>query len=191
MKYAQHRSTRSRGSSGSGKKPLLWIGLFALIILGVGLVLIFRSGGEDSSVDVAVETTNDSNSGVVNTADGGLSSGDLQSIDLDSLVGAQYGGTARRGIEGETFTHVVVADLPGIELSTHFYEGWLVKPGVTEFFSTGELFPRADGKWGLVWESVLSEAPTDIEDFTRVVITKEIRDDDPAPSVEHVLEGSF
>ena len=190
MKYAQHRSTRSRGSSGSNKKPLLWLGLFGLIVLGVALVLIFRSGGDDAP-EPTITTDGNTQATTTTFETDGLSDGDLQSIELDSLVGAQYGGTARRGIEADTFTHVVVADLPGIELSTHFYEGWLVKPGVTEFFSTGELFPRADGKWGLVWESVLSEAPSDIEDFTRVVITKEIRDDDPSPSVEHVLEGAF
>ncbi|MCH8049264.1 hypothetical protein IH979_00960, partial [Patescibacteria group bacterium] len=63
--------------------------------------------------------------------------------------------------------------------------------GVTEFFSTGEMFPRQDGKWGLVWETSLEEAHEDLLDFKKVIITREPRDGDSAPSSDHVLEGEF
>jgi len=116
-----------------------------------------------------------------------------EQIDL-SYVGDQegaFGGLARRGTEGDLFTHVVVADLQAIDMATSYYEGWLVKPGVVDYFSTGAMFAREDGKWGLVYETRISSGRPDLFDFTKVVVTREDRDDNPAPSAAHVLEGQF
>lgn len=196
MKYAQHRSSQ-RQKRTAKRGGLRWV-LLLLLLAGfaVVLALTFTNRGESSQVqDEELQDGADSgdaleagqSQGVAVESGGNI----LESIELDSLVGAQFGGTARRGIEEGIFSHTIVADLPDIDTSIYFYEGWLVKPGVTEFFSTGEMFARADGKWGLVWEESLEGAREDVLDFTKVVITKEARDGDPAPSVEHVLEGSF
>ncbi len=195
MKYAQHRSTRRSRRSGPSKTFPKWMfGLGALIAVVIVILIIVLRKPVDTPGE-ATEFLENMTSESVELDDVTEESIDtaaiVDTIELESLVGAQYSASASRGIEDGLFVHVVVASLPPIDLSTHFYEGWLVKPGVTEFFSTGEMFPRADGKWGLVWEIEESQARRDIFDFSKVIITKEPRDDDPAPSVEHVLEGTF
>lgn len=112
----------------------------------------------------------------------------FQQMDLASDVAS---ATAKRGITGDLFTHVIVATLPAIDPSTEYFEGWLVKPDTLEFFSTGEFFYREDGKWGLVWEKKVIEAPEDLVDYRKVVITKEERGGESAPSPIHLLEGEF
>ncbi len=102
-----------------------------------------------------------------------------------------FSGIARRGREGDLYTHVIVASLPPIDSATSYYEAWLVKPGVTGFLSAGDFFPRQDGKWGLLFEQTVAEAPIDIDEYTNVIVTIEARDENPAPSPTHVLRGSF
>lgn len=100
-------------------------------------------------------------------------------------------GFARRGTEDAKFVHAMVLDLPAIDPAIHYYEGWLVKPGITEYFSTGSLFAREDGKFGLIYEVPLEEAPEDILDYARVVVTRELFDGDLSPSPAHIAEGEF
>ncbi len=102
-----------------------------------------------------------------------------------------FSGIARRGREGDLYTHVIVATLPPIDSSTSYYEAWLVKPGVTGFISAGDFFPRQDGKWGLLFEQTTADAPIDMDEYKNVIVTIEARDDNPAPSPTHVLKGNF
>ncbi len=188
MRYVRNRShfSQKRSSSGKGK----WI-LSGLVVAVVIVVAVFVFGGgeeevvvEEEVVDEVVEETQDE----VVIVDG---TNWTQETTLSDVEGTGGSGTSRRGVSGDLFTHVVVADLPAIDPEVHFYEGWLVVPGVVEFFSTGTMFAREDGKWGLVWEVKLDDAPDYLFDYREVVITREPYDDDPAPSPEHVIEGTF
>lgn len=192
MKYAQHRSQISKKRSVHSKKARLWLAVITVIILFFAIGIFLRSNSSTDGVSVEL------NEAIVEIVEEKTVVGEIEKDDeIEQItlifVGAEGEGSgiARRGVSGTLFTHVVVAELPSIDTSTHFYEGWLVKPGVTDFFSTGDMFSRADGMWGLVWESELSEMDGDINDYEKVVITLEPRDGDPAPAPEHVLEGSF
>ena len=196
MKYAKHRSSMTTKTSSGKGRWLIIVALLAAIAVIVGVVL---GGGSDDPVvdevlvdemDVLVEIEEETTDEdvVIDTESW------TQEIALEDEEGTGGSGIARRGVSGELFTHVVVAELPAINEETTFYEGWLVIPGVVEFFSTGEMFPREDGKWGLVWEINTVDAELEYEDFydyREVVITREPRDGDPAPAPAHVIEGIF
>jgi len=192
MKYAQHRSNIKKSRPVRSRKGRRWL----WVLLVIALIFIFGAllRGSNKSEPVQEELTEAIDEIVEEQTVAGeeANTDDLEQITLD-FVGEEGSGSAiaRRGTAGDLFTHVVVAELPVINSSTHFYEGWLVKPGVTQFFSTGEMFPRADGKWGLVWEESVSRSDVKLEDYSKVVITLEPRDGDPAPAAEHVLEGEF
>ena len=117
----------------------------------------------------------------------------FEEIELNSSA-AQFGGysgIARRGKEGEIYKFVAVADLPGIDPASHSYEVWLVKPGIVDYFSIGTMFGRADGRFGIVWESSLLEAEDDLWSYSEVIITREVNDGNGDPSPTHALNGTF
>ncbi len=186
MRYAQHRSSISKSSQRpQRKKSRKWVWVFGVLIVLTLLIVWFASRGdkaEDTPELLEVEEVEEELD---------LSTGFFQEIELKDVDGSGSSGTSRRGVSGLLYSHVVVATLPAIDIEAYFYEGWLVEPGVTDFFSTGEMFPREDGKWGLLWEIQTDEAVDNLIDFTKVVVTLELRDDDPAPSLDHVIEGEF
>ncbi len=204
MKYAQHRSDlgmngdRSSKSNGGNGWIFGVIGFFVVVILAFVLVNSRRGGAETLPIVESDEVREDQ----IQNQDQNQSQAQLQlegelqaqteEIILDYLGDSEYVGKAiaRRGTEDDLFTYVIVADLPAIDTKINFYEGWLIKPGVIEFFSTGEMFARADGKWGLVWEKKCGELEN-LNDFSHVTITLEDRDGDDAPSSIHMLEGDF
>ena len=164
-----------------------------LLVVIVALLgwFVFRGGDdvEESVEEVVVEEVTEE---AIVEADVVVEEvNNTEQIDLVAVDGSGSSGIARRGTSGDLFSHVVVATLPEIDTTTHFYEGWLVKPGVVEFFSTGDMFPREDGKWGLVWEASVSGSEEDLYEYSKVVITLEPRDNDPAPSIDHIIEGEF
>lgn len=115
-----------------------------------------------------------------------------QSIDLTFLEsGSGYNATAKREQTEQNFSITVIANLPFIDDATQAYEVWLVKPGVTDFFSVGNMFRREDGGWGLVWEIDPLIFEKDVSEYTRVVITRELRDGLDSPSTTHVMQGTF
>lgn len=201
MKYAQHRSTFTNNGEGSKKDPggSGWFFVFVGIILLVSIVFLVRLGSqnvqnedhqdEDHQLVTEEGRLEEDQESEVETQD--VEDIAIEEIDLVAVDGYDGYGIARRGESGNLFSHVVVATLPALNLGSQYYEGWLVKPGVVQFFSTGEMFPRQDGKWGLVWEVEISREYMGIGDFEKVVITLEDRDGNEAPSAEHVLEGRF
>ena len=192
MKYAQHRSSKS---SSSRKMPWKIIGgIFAGLIIVILIFIIFSKNDQVIDEAEVVEVADNDQDVTVElfeaeaTSETTLEYEEIVLIDVD---GSGSSGIARRGYTAGLFTHVVVASLPSIDTEQYFYEGWLVKPGIVDFFSTGEMFPREDGKWGLVWEIDSLNAQDDLDDYAQVVITLEPRDDDPAPAPHHVIEGEF
>ena len=184
MKYTQSRSHKKKG----GKKIPWWrlvVGLLVVLIV-VGVVFLGDDAQSDDAGDVEVVDVAVGDEVITDILDNSF-----EQIDLADPDGRGYMGIARRGIENNLYTHVVVADLPAINTDAYFYEGWLVRPGVLQFFSTGEMFAREDGKWGLVWEVQERDQEEEVVDFTRAIITLEPRDGDPAPAADHVLEGDF
>lgn len=192
MKYAQHRSSMGQKSR---KVPWKIVGGILGGLIVILLIMMIFSGGEEAvpeieSVEVEGEAQ-DVSVEVVQMEQTETDSISYEEIELVAVDGSGSSGIARRGYSGGLFTHVVVASMPDIDTEMYFYEGWLVKPGIIDFFSTGEMFPREDGKWGLVWEVNELNAPDDLDDYAQVVITLEPRDGDPAPAPHHVIEGEF
>lgn len=202
MKYIQSHSNARKGSGKVTARSLMWIA--AVVILIIVLIIIATRGRnehrqeekymEELSEEINTIVADETNTVVEkivseDDAEDGLT---RQEILLEPSTNDGNGtGVARRELNDTVFTHAVVAELPAIDTTTHFYEGWLVQPGVTTFFSTGEMFAREDGKWGLVWESTLEEAVDNVLAYRKVVITLEPRDGDPAPAPDHVIEGTF
>lgn len=112
-------------------------------------------------------------------------------LTLQPVNGAAAGGTARRSHVLDVYDVGISAQLPAIDPATTAYEVWFVKPGITDFFSLGELYPLADDGWGLAWSQTDALVRNDIEEFDRLIIIREPRDGNPAPSVDQVLTGVF
>lgn len=198
MRHA-YRHSVVRPKKSSGMHPV-WIGIFAFLILVIVILIGFlvKRHPEDVTVtdglapeaqDVATESSESSGSNNTDTTTTSASQ-PFEETDLH-FVGDGYAGFARRGIENGVFTAAVVTSMPSIDLATHYYEVWLVKPGITGYFSAGEMFARADGKFGLVYEMDVNKAPTDVMDYSDIVITREIRDNDLSPLPTHIVEGGF
>ncbi|MFH1611620.1 MAG: anti-sigma factor [Patescibacteria group bacterium] len=191
MKYAQHRSSYRQKSH---TIPWKIIGGIVLGLIIVGFIFLITKDEEEVGLPEEqenIEQVEGLQIELINPSTMELSELEYEEIGLDAVDGSGSSGVARRESSGGLFTHVVIADLSPIETQYYFYEGWLVKPGITDFFSTGEMFAREDGKWGLVWEVQDELAPDDLLEFTQVVITLEPRDGNKAPSARHVLEGEF
>ena len=188
MKYAKHRSSFGKQPA-SGKRKIISV---AIIFVGI-IFILYAAFGVKKNVEEVVQTdSGDVVIEILNNSVGDVKgSDDYEQAELFAVGKFEGSGIARRGVGDNLFTHVVVADLPEIDTSTHFYEGWLVKPGIIQFFSTGEMCYRDDGKWGLVWEVDLDDASSDLFDYSKVVVTLEEKDENPAPSVDHVIEGEF
>ncbi len=175
---------------GQGKIPWLWIVGGLLLVFVIVWIFVSLSDNDDR-LDEVVEEVVQVTDAETDEIEDILDTDTFEQTSLADPNGRGYTGIARRGIENDLFTHVIVADLPAINTDAYFYEGWLVQPGVLQFFSTGEMFAREDGKWGLVWEVQENDQKVNVVDFPRAVITLEPRDGDPAPAADHVLEGDF
>ena len=109
-----------------------------------------------------------------------------QSTPIKNLSNNLEIGEANRGIENKILYHTVKISLQEINREAEYYEGWLVRQSPYDFFSTGEMVTNDLGEFILEWAG----EHDDIVSYDRVVITRELRDDNPAPS-EHVAEGMF
>lgn len=168
----------------------MWFGLFFVmaVVIVILLVILIKPGSDSEEVkDLSSETSIEIDEAVEVVPEPIA----FEEIDIFHNDTRLVAGFARRGTESGSFTHVMVVDVPAIDPAIHYYEGWLVEPGVTEFFSTGALFAREDGKFGLIYEVSLEDAPNDIFDYTRVVVTRELFDSDDGPSPAHIAEGEF
>lgn len=105
---------------------------------------------------------------------------------LDLKTGTTAGIASRASVLN-VFTHTIKTQLPAVDSSGLFYEGWLVRLVPYGFFSTGEMVANKEGQYVLEWKGDLE---TDYSGYTKIVVTLEARDGNPDPS-EHVLEGVF
>lgn len=112
-------------------------------------------------------------------------------ITLSAVEGESGSATATRSHVYGEYSLSIVADLPAVDGATTAYEAWFVTPGITDFFSLGEMYPREDGKWGLVWTEVDALVRNDIAEFNRIIVIREPRDGNASPSADHVLNGVF
>lgn len=196
MRYAQHRSSKRTSVLPAvfPKKSVVLI--LVAVVIAVALILLLRPNAASKEIETtdAEDPEAITDAPQVQAAERSVPDEDVVTFEETDLFypdSRSVVGFARRGTEGGIFTHVIVANLPAIDLTTGYYEAWLVKPGVTDFFSTGELFAREDGKFGLIWDRATEDVSKDILNFNHIVITREVRDGNPAPSATHVAEGEF
>lgn len=113
-------------------------------------------------------------------------------IDLVYLeTGSGFFASASRGVVENQYTVKVVALPPAIDDLSMTYEAWIMKPGLTDYFSIGTFARREDGKWQVLWKQEASRMRPDMNEFTQVIVTREPRDGNALPSPQHVFEGTF
>ncbi len=187
----RHHSSVGRQRQGSS-----WVGgavkvlLVLLVFVGLFILLVrwFRHDGKKP-----VDKTDDSAglAAVVTTPAAAAAVNEPATISLQPVNGVAASATATRTHEAGAFTLTLLAQLPAIDNTTEAYEAWYIKPGLTDFFSLGDFYPREDGAWGLVWTVTDALARPDLGEFDKILITREARDGDPAPSTNQILQGEF
>jgi hypothetical protein len=117
----------------------------------------------------------------------------MEEIKLLDKTNTGSSATVKREIisqeEFSPFHLMIEAQLPQIDPQTFTYEVWLLCPLPFNFFSVGTLTQNTDGIFSLEWTSPQQEEK-DYFSYTKVIITKEIHDNNLDPS-EHILEGEF
>ena len=112
---------------------------------------------------------------------------DLEKADLKAMTKKGGSAIATRQLEKGIFFHTLKSHLPAIDRNHFFYEGWLVRQVPFDYFSTGELKTNNLGEFILKFQG---DPKGDYKEYTQIVITLEVRDDNPDPN-EHILEGEF
>jgi hypothetical protein len=178
-----YRSRIKRHSRFSLLLQIIGLGILTLLIFSYGLYKL-RVGQKEKAEeknDASMVADSSEKSEVVSTINLARQSTVIKSLSSNLEV-----GSAERGIENGILYHSVKVSLPEIDRTTEFYEGWLVRQSPYDFFSTGEMMTNNLGEFVLEWAG----EHADIVSYDRVIITREARDDNPAPS-EHVAEGAF
>ena len=109
-----------------------------------------------------------------------------QSAALADVTGGSSFGLAFSKWESGNFTLIAkVGNLPVVSEGEQ-YVGWFVKRGEPlRVMNVGSVVPAGD-QFAIVFTS-----QTDLSDYDFFVLTREQQDDNPQPSREHILEGSF
>ena len=167
--------------------------IFVLLVVVVGafilLVKWFRHDGNEKPIKTddmpAIATAAAAGAGdsVVTDAP--------QTVQLTGVNQNSSTATATKTHELGVYTLTMLAHLPVIDNATEAYEAWYIKPGLTDFFSLGEFYPREDGAWGLVWSVTDALARPDLGEFDKILVTREARDGNAAPSSNQQLQGTF
>ena len=167
---------------------IISIGILTLLTFSAGLYYLRtnqnQSQNNTNPTNAAYNPNNPQNP--INPSSDNNTTLPKQSTTIKSLSSNLEIGTAERGIENGILYHTVKVSLPEINRDTEFYEGWLVRQSPYDFFSTGEMTTNSFGEFVLEWAGEHSE----ITSYDRVVITRELRDNNAAPSA-HVAEGGF
>lgn len=103
---------------------------------------------------------------------------------MTGVDGVNANGVAEGHLfEDGTFSHSVQLNIKFPD-NDYFYEGWLVNPDTGKFISTGHL----NSLFGDVRHSLQYTSVEDMREYSKVIITLEPDDGDPAPAA-HVAEG--
>lgn len=180
--YSKNNKRKTKALSNKVKTGAIVLVLFLIFVFGVKW---FRGQPIEAPSDLHTISLEDVSGAVPVLEFDPLTK--QESVDLSDVAGGSSSGIATREIEDGLFRHVVKSNLPDINEETHFYEGWLVRPLPFDFFSTGSMVHNEDGQFVLEWFGGAGEK---YEDYTKVVITIEPRDNDPAPG-KHIQEGAF
>lgn len=174
--------------SNRGMSTTVAVVVLALILMIAGGLYYYSSLSKDEPKELGGNVLN----GAVRVgemADKFDYSGVLEDVTegKDVLGGVNTNGEAS-GIVQVTFVggaYDLVATFEGLPdpVGTDFYEGWVVRRGLTfNIVSTGRA-EKIEGAYINTFQSGL-----DLIDHTRYVLTIESNDGDPAPSSDHVLE---
>lgn len=192
---AKKQSKSSKGKPGR-KIPLFWI----LIIVGSLITsfilwnIFFKANNEEFYTEddnSSEELFNQEDGEDIEIIEENTSSQDFEESFLRGRNGFISGGTARRSYDGRLYRIAIVADLPPQQDQYYDYEAWMVRPGILEYFSIGRFFPREDGKYGLLYEESFPNLVDDILDYSRIIITRELKGGKEGPSSTQVAEGNF
>ncbi len=219
MRYAQHRSSvrRRPAKRGSAKR---FFSLAFLLVIGLGGYSVWSINSKtipttventapisaqeiegqlkevtEKVVALAIPSSVDAAEEAVPAVDPVLAPVVIETGEVIELTylesGDGYSTTVKRDLIDGQFVLSALANLPFVDDATATYEIWLVKPGVTDFFSVGNMYRREDGRWGLVWKVDPQAYEKNVRDFTRVIVTREPRDGVTSPSTAHVMQGDF
>lgn len=164
--------------------------ILALVVVAVGVFVLavrwFRGDEEDVVDNTIADVAADS--GTVARTE---TLPEQSTITLTPVEGESGSATVTRSHVYGEYSLSIVADMSVIDGTVTAYEAWFVTPGITDFFSLGEMYPREDGKWGLVWTQPDALVRNDIAEFNRIIVIREPRDGNAGPSADHVLNGVF
>ena len=183
-----YRGTSPRGHHAHSRvlSAVKGVVLFAIAV-GIFVLAVgwFRRGASEDVI------ASDAAEAVDETTDETTVLPEQSTITLAAVAGESGSATATRSHVYGEYALSIVADLPAVDTTTTVYEAWFVTPGITDFFSLGEMYPREDGMWGLIWTQADALVRNDIAEFNRVIVIREPRDGNAGPSADHVLNGVF
>lgn len=110
---------------------------------------------------------------------------------LFSTIDNQSTGRVTRVFERGEARFSVLAYLPALDGAQASYEVWLLKDGLADVRDMGELVVRADGSWVLDFIANPANGIADPHTYVSVVIMREPRDGNSAPSGDRIAEGRF
>lgn len=110
---------------------------------------------------------------------------------LLSAFDNQSTGRVTRYTTKQSADYSVLTYLPALDLSLENYHVWLLKDGLADVKDMGQLSPRADGSWVLSFTAGAATGIVDPATYNAVVITKELNDENLAPSGNEMAEARF
>jgi len=171
-----HRGKKTAGIGG---------GILVVFTVGIGIFLVyhlilwFRSDNAQTVANKVAEKEKNTELSEVKIFDGSLSNTAV----LKTSDGSPAGTVVLSGTS-EDPSYSVLANLVALPPNSS-YEIWLVKDGLADVKSAGNLTPRADGSW------VETFTTKDALNYPTVVIMLEPNDGNKEPSGNRVAEGKF
>ena len=156
---------------------MLAVGIGAFLVYQ--LILWFRSDTARSAAEEDTNITNASEAAEVVDFSEALKNTAI----LKAANGSSVGAVVRSGTS-ENPSYNLTVNLAALPLNAS-YEVWLVKDGLADVKSAGNLIPRADGSW------VDAFTTKDALEYPTVVIMIEPTDGNKEPSGNRVAEGRF
>lgn len=194
-----YKGNKKRGGAKKGIGKFSLILFFGCLMCLFALWLIFFGSGNENKEEEIVEEIelmqefedeiiDDMNSPEEVNEVGVID--DFEEVGIRGRGGYISSGVIRRKYDDMSYRVVIVADLPPQQDEYYKYTAWMVRPGIMEHFSIGDMFKRADGRYGLLHESFFPNMIEEVEEYTRLIITRELRGQ-TGPSTTHVAQADF